>query len=96
MRLNLFTSLISTSSLLALLCVASCNGDTAPGDTDDTTDSETGDSATSDASTSGGVCAPGMSVACACPSGETGAQVCEPDGAGYGPCVCGGDGDGDG
>jgi len=39
--------------------------------------------------TSDRVCLPGMSVACACTSGDEGAQVCTADGAGYGACVCG-------
>lgn len=43
-------------------------------------------------------CIPGASVACACPSGKTGAQLCLQSGQGYGPCECadggeGGDGD---
>jgi hypothetical protein len=38
--------------------------------------------------TSDRVCAPGMSVACACTNGHQGAQVCTADGAGYGACIC--------
>ena len=33
-------------------------------------------------------CTPGESRGCACPSGAMGAQVCEGDGSGLGPCVC--------
>jgi hypothetical protein len=45
----------------------------------------------------GGACVPGQSIACACPNGDTGAQICNDDGASYGPCVCeGDDGGGDG
>ncbi len=40
----------------------------------------------------GSGCVPGMSVACACPGGVTGAQVCRDDRS-YGPCSCSGDGD---
>lgn len=36
-------------------------------------------------------CTPGASVACTCPGGGTGAQVCSADGASYGSCVCGTD-----
>jgi hypothetical protein len=45
-----------------------------------------------------GACVPGAQVACACPDGESGAQVCLEDGTGYGVCgPCGGEvGCGDG
>jgi hypothetical protein len=33
-------------------------------------------------------CVPGHSRACECDDGSPGAQVCEPDGQGYPPCVC--------
>src|SRR5829696_1971433 len=33
-------------------------------------------------------CAPGQQIACACPGGSQGAQVCRGDGAGYEPCDC--------
>lgn len=34
------------------------------------------------------VCVPGQSASCACPDGRTGAQICQPDGAGFGVCMC--------
>jgi hypothetical protein len=34
------------------------------------------------------VCAPGISIACACSDGRTGAQTCDVSGAGYGVCQC--------
>lgn len=37
---------------------------------------------------SGGSCVMGQQVACACPGGEGGVQVCI-DGSAYGPCMCG-------
>jgi hypothetical protein len=49
-----------------------------------------------------GACVPGMSEACTCDGGQMGAQVCEPDGTGFGECSCNGgetgegNGDGDG
>lgn len=39
-------------------------------------------------------CIPNMSVACACPNGNMGAQVCLPDGTAFQPCACDGGGDG--
>ncbi|HEY3494391.1 MAG TPA: hypothetical protein VGK73_06885 [Polyangiaceae bacterium] len=33
-------------------------------------------------------CVPGTSLACAAPSGCTGAQICAPDGRRFGPCEC--------
>jgi hypothetical protein len=33
-------------------------------------------------------CVPGASAACSTPAGCTGAQVCAPDGASFGPCEC--------
>jgi hypothetical protein len=39
-------------------------------------------------STQPDLCAPGRSVACACPGNKTGAQTCLPDGMGYDACVC--------
>ncbi len=42
--------------------------------------------------TFGGVCAPGMSVACACPNAAQGAQICNANGTGYGACTCSGPG----
>src|SRR5690242_18465574 len=35
-------------------------------------------------------CIPGASLACACPDGHTGAQVCSSDGSKLGSCVCSG------
>jgi hypothetical protein len=35
-------------------------------------------------------CIPGASLACACPNGDTGAQVCAADGSKLDSCVCGG------
>lgn len=36
-----------------------------------------------------GSCVPGQQVACACPGGGDGIQVCNPDGSSFGPCSCG-------
>lgn len=36
-------------------------------------------------------CTPGALVACVCPGGAAGAQVCAADGASYGGCACGAD-----
>jgi hypothetical protein len=33
-------------------------------------------------------CVPGQQIACACPGGEQGAQVCDEDGSKYLPCAC--------
>ncbi len=52
--------------------------------------SQGSNSGTSSDTTSGGTCVPGMSIACTCPNGATGAQVCNSDGASYGPCECAG------
>jgi len=42
-------------------------------------------------------CVPQLSIACTCFDGSMGAQVCLPDGTGYGLCMCtGSDGTGDG
>lgn len=38
---------------------------------------------------SGASCVPGQQVACACPGGSDGVQVCTLDGASFGPCACG-------
>ena len=35
-------------------------------------------------------CVPGQQIHCGCPGGETGSQVCLPDGSGYDTCECGG------
>jgi hypothetical protein len=40
------------------------------------------------AGSSGHACVPGASIACACTNATQGAQVCTPDGAGYGACTC--------
>lgn len=37
----------------------------------------------------GSGCTPNAQVACACPGGGSGVQVCNPDGLGFGPCMCG-------
>jgi hypothetical protein len=58
----------------------------------------TDDGGATDAGTEGeGECVPGQSVACSCDEGGgTGAMTCEPDGSGFGICMCTfGDGDGD-
>lgn len=44
---------------------------------------------------SGGSCVPGQQVACACPGGADGIQVCSSDGAFFGPCSCGDPTDGE-
>jgi hypothetical protein len=88
-----------------VLAVATCKAD---GDESDDTGTETGESGDGsgdgdggtggdggDGGGEGGACVPGQSIACACPNGDTGAQVCNEDGASYGPCICEDDGGGD-
>lgn len=41
-----------------------------------------------DGSGSAGSCVPGQAVACVCPGGGEGVQVCAPDGVSYGSCTC--------
>lgn len=38
------------------------------------------------------VCAPNQQVVCACPGSAAGVQICNPNGEGYGECICPGDG----
>lgn len=63
-------------------------------ETDAGASSSGGESSTSDNPTTGSsggqVCVPGMSVGCACPDGTMSAQVCNPDGKGFGMCGCDG------
>lgn len=82
------------SGLLLVACGKSAEG-TATGAETDSSGSSSG-STTNDpgtASNSGGQnCTPGQSVECTCTNGETGAQVCNPDGKGFGVCMCEGGG----
>ncbi len=56
-------------------------------------DATFGANATSASSTSSGTsCVPGQQIACSCGGGMEGFQVCNAEGAGYGPCSCGGAG----
>jgi hypothetical protein len=69
-----------SGAVLALLLVG-CPG-TGDGDED-------GSAATEGASSDGaGACEPGEVVTCACVDGSASTQVCEPDGAAFGPCEC--------
>ncbi len=52
------------------------------------TDEGAGDDETAD-----GPCVPNQAVACTCPDGGMGAQVCSADGSGFGACVCDGSDD---
>lgn len=85
--------------LFVVLALGACKAD---GDDSEDTGTETGgtgdgsDDGGSGDGGGGGACVPGQSIACACPNGDTGAQVCNDDGASYGPCICEGDGGGDG
>ncbi|MBK8264509.1 MAG: hypothetical protein IPK80_24600 [Nannocystis sp.] len=58
------------------------------GDSD--TDTTSGGSTSGGSTSGGGACVPGASVACACPNGTMGAQVCNPDGNSFGICECAG------
>ncbi len=66
--------------------------------TDSITGMPTTDVPTTDAPTTGAppVCEPGAQVACDCPMGQVGVQVCAADGAGFEPCACPDDICGDG
>lgn len=48
--------------------------------------SDGGDTSASQGADGGGACAPGMQIACACPGGGEGVQVCLPDGSGFNVC----------
>lgn len=81
--------------LTGLLLVACGKTDPAATDGGSSTDTDTGtdtDAGTTTASSNSGshTCVPGMSVACACPDGTDGAQVCAPDGNSFGTCECAG------
>lgn len=93
--------------LLVVLAVGACKADgdestgtgTDSGETGDGSDDggsgDGGDDGGEDGG-EGGACVPGQSIACACPNGDTGAQICNEDGASYGPCECTGGDDGGG
>jgi len=81
--------------LLAALLTLACGKD--DGATDAATDGESDGGTTapltttdpSGGSVSGGnACVPGMSVACVCPTGDMGAQVCAADGKSFNACEC--------
>ena len=76
------------TGLLVLGCAKDDPAATEGGsDTESGSDADTGD--TSGSSNSGGnACIPGMSVACSCPDGGQGAQVCAVDGKSFGACEC--------
>ncbi len=104
MRTTLLASLPCILLGLASCSSAIQEGSATDGSTGTDSDSESGTagttgtsasasasgSASESASGSGGACVPGMSVACACPDGGAGAQVCNPDGNSLGPCECAG------
>ena len=78
-------------SVFLLTAVPACGSNPVEGSGTGTESSGSSGSETTDAgSESGGVCTPGASIQCACPSGDTGAQVCNVSGSGYEPCVCDG------
>lgn len=77
--------------LTGLLIVGCAKDDAAATEggsgTESGSDTDTGD--TSGSSNSGGnACIPGISVACSCPDGGQGAQVCAADGKSFGACEC--------
>lgn len=68
--------------VVVLLALTGCPGD-------DVSQVSESDGSTTDPTTAGpSVCIPGQQVACACPGGAEGAQVCAPDGGSLGPCEC--------
>lgn len=48
----------------------------------------TGDDPSAGSNSGPNTCIPGMSVACVCPDGNQGAQVCAADGGSFGACEC--------
>lgn len=92
MRTTLILSSLSTLLVAALPACSPAD----PAGTGTGTDSEGSSGGSSSTTTSsptstsepGGACIPGQSVACACPNGGNGAQVCNPDGSSYSPCEC--------
>lgn len=58
--------------------------------TSTSTTSASGSASDSNSSSGGGACVPGQSVACTCPNGLMGAQVCAQDGMSFGACECAG------
>lgn len=77
---------------LTLLLLSSCKpaeeGASSDGTGGDTDASSSTTSVTSSASDTAGACIPGKSEDCTCDGGAAGAQVCKPDGSGFGPCMC--------
>ncbi len=78
---------------LTLLLLSSCK----PAEEGTSSDGTGGDTETSSSTTSAttptsgdtaGVCVPGQSQSCVCDGGAQGAEVCKPDGTGFGACVC--------
>lgn len=85
-----------TSLSILVSAIAACSP-SEPGGSGGGTDSEgsSGGSSSSASATTGpattdpgGACVPGQSVACACPNGTKGAQVCNAQGSGFEPCEC--------
>lgn len=89
-------------SLVGCLALAACSFNAVQGTAATESDSTTGTGASSSTTTGdpttsgGGACTPGASVACTCPNGQIGAQVCNPDGKSLGPCACEGGSDSEG
>lgn len=78
-----YTRISTITSLLALLSVAACGGDEAPGVGDDTGTMGTGESGETGGS---GICEPFAEQPCMCSDGGAGTQVCDPTGAEWGEC----------
>jgi uncharacterized delta-60 repeat protein len=90
--------------LLAVLTLPLACGDDSAAGTLSATDSDSDSGATTTTTTTtttaaseseagsatAGACTPGQSSACLCPSGDPGLQICDGEGAGYGPCECSG------
>lgn len=80
--------------ILLVATLPACSSNPIEGSGTDTESSGSSGSSTTQVSAAdtdpAGVCVPGMSSDCACPSGAMGAQVCKADGSGYGACTCAG------
>jgi hypothetical protein len=82
--------LASFSVLLALACAPTGSATSAGDSETDTDTSGTGTEAnpTTSGDDDGNACTPGKVEVCPCLGGEQGTQTCNPNGQGYGPCIC--------
>ena len=77
-----YPSILVPAFVLILACAGS------DGDRTDASASET--VSTVESTGDPDVCAPGMQIACDCPGGASGVQICNATGSGFEPCECGG------